>query len=88
MDGGVWERVSSSFAQHSREDAWKAHNACKFADQLDQLYCMQAYDTGLVWGQMGNRWVGQGAGDRGECGEPVGGQGDKGTRGIGGGTGE
>ena len=23
MDGGVWERVSGSFAQHSREDAWK-----------------------------------------------------------------
>ena len=22
MDGGVWERVSASFAQHSREDAW------------------------------------------------------------------
>ena len=24
MDGGVWERVSASFAQHSREDAWRA----------------------------------------------------------------
>ena len=23
MDGGVWERVSASFAQHSREDAWR-----------------------------------------------------------------
>ena len=24
VDGGVWERVSSSFIQHSREDAWRA----------------------------------------------------------------
>ena len=23
MDGGVWERVSASFAQHSREDVWR-----------------------------------------------------------------
>ena len=24
VNGGVWERVSASFAQHSREDAWRA----------------------------------------------------------------
>ena len=24
VDGGVWEKVSASFAQHSREDIWRA----------------------------------------------------------------
>ena len=36
MDGGVWERVSSSFAQHSREDAWRVGQVRETGGQGDR----------------------------------------------------